>query len=196
MKSTHQTTSPGRGERFPLFGNLRILCAAALLTALSVVLGKYLAVSTPVFRFSLENLPILMAGIFFGPVIGGLVGVVSDLIGCALMSYTINPLITLGAALIGVVSGLIARLSTSGNRPLRPLMVCAAGMAAHAVGSMTVKTVGLAVFAGTPIKTLLWRIPLYLVIGAVECLLLVLLTRNKLFMGELSRLLIRKKGNH
>ncbi len=188
-----QKNSPTRP---PLLGNLRILCAAALLIALSVVLGKYLAVSTPLFRFSLENLPIIMAGLFFGPVIGGLVGIIADLIGCVVMSYTLNPLITAGAALMGILPGLIARISTRGDRPLRPLAVCLSVAAAHVLGSMTVKTVGLAIFAHAPVRTLLWRIPLYIVIGGVECALLLLLTRNKLFMGELHRLLFRKKGRH
>ncbi len=194
MHSTHQPTSRSY-DRPGLFGNLRVLCAAALLIALSVVLGKYLAVSTPIFRFSLENLPILMAGIFFGPVIGGVVGVIADLIGCVVMSFTVNPLITLGAALVGAIAGLVAFLFTrGGEKPLRPFVVCLAVGLAHAVGSMTVKTIGLAIFASVPTDKLLWRIPLYLVIGTVECILLVLLTRNKLFTGQLSRLLYRKKG--
>ncbi len=181
-------------DRPGLFGNLRILCASALLIALSVVLGKYLAVSTPLFRFSLENLPILMAGIFFGPVIGGIVGIVADLIGCVVMTYTVNPLVTAGAALVGIVSGLVARIATRGGRPLKAFTVWLSVALAHMIGSMAVKTVGLAIFAHAPVETLLWRIPLYIGIGAVEGTLLVLLTRNKLFMGELSRLLFRKKG--
>ncbi len=183
-----------RDPRPPLFGNPRVLCAAALLVALSVVLGKYIAISTPIFRFSLENLPILMAGIFFGPLIGGVVGVVADLIGCVVMTYTVNPLITLGAALVGMISGLVSLLLTRKDRPLRPAVLCLSVALAHIVGSMTVKTVGLALFASVPTDKLLWRIPLYIVIGAVECTLLVLLTRNKIFMGQLSRLYTRKKG--
>ncbi len=186
--------APVAAPRPPLFGNLRVLVASALLIALSVVLGKYLAVSTPVFRFSLENLPILMAGIFFGPVIGAIVGVIADLIGCVLMSYTVNPLITLGAALIGGLSGSVIRLSTRGGRPLRAVWIGAAVSIAHIAGSMTVKTVGLALFAHVPLETLLWRIPLYVIIGGVECALLLLLVRNKLFMGQLSRLIVKKKG--
>lgn len=178
--------------RPPLFGNLRVLCAAAMLIALSVVLGKYLAVSTPIFRFSLENLPILMAGLFFGPVIGGVVGITADLIGCAIMSYAINPFITLGAALIGILPGLISLFATRGGKPLTPVVVCLSVAAAHIVGSMTVKTIGLAIYTSTGTDKLLFRIPLYIVIGTVECVLLVLLTRNKLFMGELHRLMFRK----
>ena len=79
------------------------LCLSALLAALSIVLGKYLSISTPLFRLSFENLPILMAGIFLGPLAGGIVGGVADLLGCVLVGYTINPIITLGGILVGVL---------------------------------------------------------------------------------------------
>ncbi len=193
MKAVNPSV-PSRPSRAGLLGNLRVLCAAALLTALSVVLGKYLGISMPLFRISLENLPILMAGIFFGPIIGGLVGVIADLIGCVAMSFTVNPFITLGAALIGILSGLVARFATHGGKPLRPLAICLSVAPAHIVGSMIVKTIGLAIFAHAPPDKLFWRVPQYLVIGTVECILLILLTRNKIFMGQLTRLLARRKG--
>ncbi len=191
MKQQTLSTS----TRPPLFGNLRVLCAAALLAALSVVLGKYLAVSTPIFRFSLENLPILMAGIFFGPVVGGVVGVVADLIGCVIMVFDINPFITAGAALMGVVPGIVTRIATRQGRPLRAPTVALATGLAHIIGSMIVKTIGLSIFTSTPPATLAWRIPLYIIIGSIEAAILILLTRNKLFMGEMARLLFRKKGH-
>ncbi len=194
MKSSPASVSTPAGTvRPPLFGNLRILCAAALLTALSIVLGKYLAISTPIFRFSLENLPVLMAGIFFGPFIGGAVGAVADLVGCIMVGYTINPIITLGGISIGMISGLVALIARRRGR-LHPVAVGIAVGVSHIVGSMIIKSVGMAIFYRTPLGILLWRVPLYVVIGALEGLILVLLTRNKLFMGELSRLLYRKKG--
>lgn len=192
MKKTTQATHTP--YRTPLFGNLRMLCASALLAALSIVLGKYLAINiTQIFRFSFENLPILMAGIFFGPLIGGAVGVVADLIGCVLVGYAINPIITLGAALIGILSGLITHLCTRPGRTLSPAVVVVAVAVAHVLGSMVVKSVGMAVYYSTPLPTLIWRVPIYLVIGGVESAILVLLLRNRLFMGEINRLL-RPRG--
>ena len=86
--------------------DLKILCQLAMLIAISIVAGKYLAIGIgEVLRFSLENLPIIFAGIAFGPIAGILVGVAADLIGCLLVGYTINPIVTIGAAVIGGVSG-------------------------------------------------------------------------------------------
>ena len=181
-------------------GALLRLCLSALLAALSIVLGKYLSISTPLFRLSFENLPILMAGIFLGPLAGGIVGGVADLLGCVLVGYTINPIITLGGILVGVLSGLVALLAKplsghldhSPSTP-RPLAIwCAVGVA-HIVGSMLVKSIGLSVYYGAPLSTLVWRVPLYIVVGAAEGTVLVLLARNKLFTGELNRARSKKE---
>ena len=86
--------------------SLQILTFSALLSAISIVCGKYLAINLgEVLRFSFENLPIIFAGIGFGPLVGGAVGLAADLLGCLLVGYAINPLVTLGAAAIGFISG-------------------------------------------------------------------------------------------
>lgn len=169
---------------------LRVTVVAALLAALSIVLGKYLAISLPTLRFSFENLPILMAGILFGPVVGGTVGCLADLVGCMMVGYEINPIITLGGTLVGVIVGLVPRMfPRSDHISLRTWVLYLSVFLAHAVGSMTVKTIGMAIYYGTPTETLLWRIPLYLVIGALEGGILHVLLRNRLIAGEIRRLL-------
>ena len=169
---------------------LRVAVAAALLAALSIVLGKYLAISLPTLRFSFENLPILMAGILFGPIVGGLVGGLADLVGCLMVGYEINPIIALGGTLVGVIAGLVPRLIHRRDTvSLRPWILYLAVFLAHVVGSMTVKTIGMAIWYGTPTETLLWRIPLYIVIGALEGGILHVLLRNRLIVGEIRRLL-------
>ena len=54
-----------------IFKSLTVLVISAFLAAISIVCGKYLAIrGGDVMRFSFENMPILMAGMLFGPVIG------------------------------------------------------------------------------------------------------------------------------
>ena len=65
-----------------LFGSIRVMVAAALFIAMSIILGKFLAINVGgSIRISLENLPVLMAGIFFGPFVGAAVGIGADVIG-------------------------------------------------------------------------------------------------------------------
>ena len=91
--------------------NVYVLVYAAMLAAMGVVIGifckNFLNFGNGLFRITLENFPVIIAGIAFGPVVGACVGAVADIIGCILYGYAINPLITAGAALVGLISGLV-----------------------------------------------------------------------------------------
>ncbi|MBQ8403573.1 MAG: folate family ECF transporter S component [Clostridia bacterium] len=180
-----------RAGGIALFGNLHVMVAAALLAALSIVLGKYLAFNIgETLRISFENLPVLMAGVFFGPAVGAMVGAVADLVGCFMVGYAINPVITLGSALVGAVSGAIAMYAFPRRAGWRATWrVFIPVMAAHTVGSMFVKTLGMMLYYGTPAEIFFVRIPLYIVIGFLEGYIIMLLFKNKTFAGELGRII-------
>lgn len=157
--------------------NLRRLCLGGLLVALSIVFGKLLAFNIgELFRISLENLPIILAGITLGPLWGSLVGAVADLVGCLIVGYAVNPLITLGAIAIGFISGFVFRLIKGQGRGKIALSV----LAAHLIGSILIKTAGLSAFYGTDYFSLLfYRLINYLPIAALESIIVYILTKNK-----------------
>lgn len=161
-----------------LGNNLRLLAVSAFLAALSIVCGKYLALPVGnVLRFSFENLPILLAGMMFGPITGALVGIVADVLGCVMVAYTINPLVTLGAACIGLLGGVLFRLTKK-----LPLLwqTCLTVILTHLVASVIVKTFGLAAYYDMPFHILLlWRLLNYAVVGVVEWLLLYTILKNQ-----------------
>lgn len=168
-----------------LFGSTRVLVISALFIAMSIVLGKLLAFNvTSYIRISFENLTVLMAGIFFGPLVGAAVGAGADIIGCFVAGYSINPIITLGAASVGLISGLVFS-RTSGIRPI--LRILASAGAAHIIGSMLIKSIGLRVYYGYPLEWLLWRIPVYIGIGLLESYIIHLLTSNRAFAAQLEK---------
>lgn len=168
-----------------LFGSTSVLVLSALLIAMSIVLGKLLAFNIgDSIRVSFENLPLLMAGIFFGPYIGAAVGAGADIIGCLIVGYSINPIITIGAALIGFVSGFIShKLVTSRTYP--SILACV--LPAHALGSMLVKSLGLRLYFHTPYQVLVLRIPLYIAVGILEAYIIYLLLKNKGFSAQLDK---------
>jgi len=174
MKEKNKKTN----RRVAVFGTLRIMTISALLCAMSIILGKYLAIrGGEVLRFSFENLPILLAGMMFGPLVGAAVGVVADLVGCLLVGYAINPIVTLGAALIGITSGLTYFLTQ--KLPLG-VRVTVSVTAAHLLGSVLVKTLGLAAFYAMPIGVLLlWRLLNYAIVGALEVFLCAVILKNR-----------------
>lgn len=176
-----------------VFGNPRALTLSALLAAISLILGKFLQIPTPfstLVRISFENLPVILAGILLGPLAGAMTGAVADLVGCMLYGYTINPIITLGAACVGLVAGLCALLTKRLPLPLRVVISCTA---AHAVGSVLIKTAGLAAWYLSQYEMgfaelLLWRVLNYTIITVLESTLLYLLLRHRIIAGQLERM--------
>ncbi len=123
-------------------------------------------------------------GVLFGPWAGFVVGTVADIIGGVLAGYAINPLITLGAASIGLVGGLgwqkLSHLRT-GNR-----LWCSV-LAAHFVGSMVINSLALHIFYGYAWAVLVTRIPNALVLTAVNTVLLRILLENRALMAVAKR---------
>ena len=95
----------------------RTLAGSAMFAAIAVVLSRVLSVQVIGERYSLETLPILLAGLFFGPVAGALVGFGSDLIGCLLLNpQGYNPIFCLPPLLLGLWAGLFRRQAEKGLR--------------------------------------------------------------------------------
>ena len=170
-----------------LSGHLRTLAVAAFLAALSIVCGKYLAFPVgTVMRFSFENLPIILAGMLFGPAIGVMTAVVADLLGCVMVGYAINPVVTIGAACIGLVSGVIYRMLKKHSSILK---IAVSVLSAHIIGSVLIKTWGLAVFYDMPfLVLLLWRLLNYVIVGTVEGLLIYCILKSNAVKRNLVKL--------
>ncbi|WP_303835659.1 folate family ECF transporter S component [Ruminococcus flavefaciens] len=175
-----------------LFGSTRILIVAALLVAMSIVLGKFGAINIGnSIRIGFGGMPIQMAGIFFGPVIGAVVGLVADVAGCILKGYSINPIITLGSTCIGLVSGLMFHYALKQMKKVLLPKIAISTVAAHAVGSMLITSIGLYAYYHTPFETLILRVPIYLITAAVETAVIYLMLKNKAFSSELDK--VRRK---
>lgn len=117
--------------------NTYTLTVCALLTALSVVLARVLTViPSEVSRFSLEALPIVLAGLLFGALPGGAVGFAADLIGCLFSPFGYDPVFCLPPVLYGVWAGLLGR---------------------RVLAKPTLPWVALAVFPAAVVGSVLWQ---------------------------------------
>ena len=84
----------------------RAMAYCALLAAISVVLARLIIpMPNASTRFSIEAVPIFLAGMLFGPMAGGLVGFSADLVGCLFSGYGYNPIFCLPPILYGVFGG-------------------------------------------------------------------------------------------
>lgn len=94
-----------------------MLTRMAMLIALNIILTRIFSIRVPLggvegLRIGFGSLPVIFAGVFMGPLAGGLVGAIGDLVG-----YFVNPIgaylphFTLTAALRGIIPGLIIFLA-------------------------------------------------------------------------------------
>ncbi len=93
--------------------NLRTLIFCALLAALGAVFSAFWSIEIPGFgaklvEISLAPVVVMLAGIFFGPLYGGMVGFVADTAGFFMGAQhgAYNPFFSVTMALFGIIAGL------------------------------------------------------------------------------------------
>ncbi len=157
--------------------NIKRLVFAALMTALCVIIGLFCKtyLTFGAIRVTFENIPVLLAGILLGPVYGTAVGAAADLV-TAPVSGSVNPLITLGAASVGLVAGLLSKYALKGRGFMSVLGIV---LPSHIVGSMIIKSFGLWYFYGYAWQLVVMRIPLYLAISVAEAYIIYIIIKNK-----------------
>ncbi|MBQ7372535.1 MAG: folate family ECF transporter S component [Blautia sp.] len=159
------------------FWSVRTMVFLALLTAVQIVLTRVFVIELGgVYRISLGSVATILAGLWFGPVAGGLCGFAGDLLGCFMRGYTINPLITLAAICWGVLPALVRPLSANKSRKVKTVYISAAIAVTAVISSLILTTAGLvllnganfyAIFPGRVVQCLILT-PIYCV---VTCLL-------------------------
>lgn len=160
--------------------SIKTLVICALLSALSIIFGKFLNIPIgETIRFSFENTPLFLSGILFGPLISGIVAFVSDILGSILRGYAINPVITLGAIFTAVSGAFLFRILK--KLPLFLRLLSGVGIS-HILGSVIIKTAGLSLYTGTSFMVLLpLRAVNYSIMIIIDTLVLFFLLKNRSF---------------
>ena len=93
--------------------NTQTLVTSSLLTTISIVLTRLLGIMIPLaglpaLRLDLGHIPIAVTGVLFGPIAGGLAGIIADLLGFMVNSYggAYFPGFTISSMLWGIIPGL------------------------------------------------------------------------------------------
>ncbi len=165
-------------------GSTKAMVQCALLIAVSIVLTHLLTISTPFLRINLGGVPILLAGVLFGPIGGAIVGALADLIGGTIAGYSINVMITLGTALTGFCMGLCYHYLPLPKQSFRLLSGVIFG---NLIGSVIVNSLALRIFYGYAWSVLALRIPNNVIVGAAEFFVLWYLCKNKALMKVLTK---------
>ena len=187
------------GKRTVVFDTYA-LTVCALLTALSVVLARLLTViPSEVSRFSLEAVPILLAGLLFGPVPGAAVGFAADFIGCLFSPYGYNPIFCLPPILYGLWAGLLRGFVWQKPTVWR---VALAVFPAALCGSVLWQSAALALVYGGEAKLpffltrLAARSVQFAFTGAVDTVTVWLLARRNTLSPVLHRMKTKERDRH
>ena len=165
--------------------NVRTLVSCALLAAVSVVLARFIIpMPNETTRFSIEAVPIFIAGMLFGPVPGARVGFVADYVGCLFSGYGYNPLFCVPPILYGLCAGLFRPLLA---KKTSILTIALAFLPAVALGSILWQSFSLAFVYGGDAKTAFFLTKLatrsvqFAVTYVIDVLLVWLLYKSKVF---------------
>jgi ECF transporter S component (folate family) len=137
----------------------RKITTIGLLIALSIILTRIASLRIAIggvegIRIGLGGLPIILGGLLFGPLSGGLVGAISDLLG-----YFINPIgvymphFTLTSALTGIIPALVLKLSQ--KKEITVLELGVAITAGQIITSLVLVPYFLNILFGLPWKILM-----------------------------------------
>lgn len=156
--------------------NTRILTSAGLLIAMSVLLTRFASfmVAGNAIRVTFGTIPIYVAGILFGPFVGGLVGGISDVLGYPLNPFAaaFNPIIFVAFVLRGVIPPLVFRVLGNNNRALQ-IKIAAAILVTELICGAGLTTFGLTFILKLPFISLL---PLRLLAIAIQLPVYVIVT--------------------
>ena len=91
--------------------SIRNLVMMAALVAMQIILARFLSIqASDILRISFEVIPLVLAGLWLGPINGAIVALLADVIGTVLSGFGIwfAP-IALGPIMVGILSGLSVR---------------------------------------------------------------------------------------
>ena len=88
--------------------SVRNVAMMAALVAMQIILAHFLSIqASDTLRVSFESIPVILAGMWLGPVSGALVALIADILGTIISGYGVwFPPIALGPVMVAVISGL------------------------------------------------------------------------------------------
>ena len=129
--------------------DLRVLTTAAMLAAIAVVLGFFKIPISNLIELRFQSFPIAISGALFGPAVGAIVGVISDIGGyLAKPTGAFFPGFTISSAITGIIFGIV--LNSKAQKGVLLLRVATAMTINTIVTGMLLNTLWLSMLYGNP----------------------------------------------
>ena len=130
------------------YWNVKTLVFMALLIAMHLVLTRVLVIDLGAYRISVGSVCTILAGLWLGPVAGGVCGLCADIIGCFMKGYAVNPFITVAAILWGVLPALAKPLFANRKKTGKTVGICVSIVVTAVLSSLVLTTAGLVIMLG------------------------------------------------
>ena len=153
--------------------NVKTVVYLGILTALEIVLNRFLSINAWNIKIGFNFVPIVVAAILFGPIHAGIVGALGDFMGAIL--FPIGPYFpgfTLTAFLTGAVFGLFLRKKQTWGRTVAAVCIV------QLILGLLLNSFWISVLYGSPYGPLLaTRIVQCAIIGPVQIIVIQLISR-------------------
>lgn len=176
--------------------NVKNLVFMALLVAMHLVLTRVLVIELGAYRISVGSVCTILAGLWMGPVAGGICGICADLIGCFMKGYAVNPFISLAAVLWGVIPALAKKFYANRTRTGKTVGITLSVIVTGVFSSLILTTAGLVLIMGYSFYAIMpGRIVQFVIMMPIYCVLTCILYFSPLtgiVMGQSAPVLKKK----
>ena len=177
--------------------NVKTLVFMALLVAMHLVLTRVLVIDLGAYRISVGSVCTILAGLWLGPVAGGVCGFASDIIGCFMKGYAVNPFITVAAILWGVLPALVRPLIANKKKTGKTVGICVSIVVTAILSSLVLTTAGLVIMLGYNFYPIMpGRLIQFAIMIPIYCVLTCLLYFSPLtamVAGDVAQAVMKKK---
>ena len=156
--------------------NVKTLVFMALLIAMHLVLTRVLVIDLGAYRISVGSVTTILAGLWLGPIAGGVCGLCADIIGCFMKGYAVNPFITVAAILWGVLPALARPLLANKKKTGKTVVICISIVITAILSSLVLTTAGLVIMLGYNFYAIMpGRLVQFVIMIPIYCVLTCLL---------------------
>lgn len=179
------------------YWNVKTLVFMALLIAMHLVLTRVLVIDLGAYRISVGSVCTILAGLWLGPVAGGVCGLCADIIGCFMKGYAVNPFITVAAILWGVLPALAKPLFANRKKTGKTVGICVSIVVTAVLSSLVFTTAGLVIMLGYNFYAIMpGRLVQFAIMIPIYCVLTCLLYFSPLtamVVGNVAPAVLKKK---
>ena len=158
----------------------KMLVTLAMLLAIEIVLSRFLSIQTPITRIGFGFIPLVMAGILFGPIPAAIVAVLADVLGALLFpTGAYYPPLTITSLLVGLTYGLfLYKISFNHKDVTDWLRIIGCVVVRQGVWALLLQSYWLSLLQGITYKqSIVARVPQVLILTVVEIIIIPVLIK-------------------